>query len=97
MIPEYNRWREIKSVFSRLWNVIWHRGTADMPLSARAYLEGMPQRNGIDVFFMRLKAERHHCRNWAYVETWRALDTIQKAKCSGLYNEVVRDRSKQGR
>ncbi len=87
MIPEYNRWREIKSVFSRLWNVIWHRGTADVPLSARAYLENMPQKDGIDRFFYWLKKEENHCRNWAYVEAYRAREIVRKAVEKGLLDK----------
>ena len=87
MMMKYSRWREIKSVFSRLWNVIWHRGTADLPLSARAYLEDMPQRNGIDRFFYWLKKEENHCRNWAYVEAHRAREIVRKAIEKGLLEE----------
>jgi hypothetical protein len=87
MITEYNRWREIKSVFSRLWNVIWHRGTADIPLSARAYLEDMPQKNGIDRFFYWRRKEENHCRNWAYVESHCAREIVRKAIERGLLEE----------
>jgi hypothetical protein len=58
-----------------------------MPLSARAYLEDMPHRNGIDRFFYWLKKEENHCRNWAYVEAYRAREIVRKAIEKGLLEE----------
>jgi hypothetical protein len=87
-LPPYSRWREIKSLFSRAWNVIRYRGTADMSLSARAYLEVMPQRFSINEFYRSWADEDDHCRDWAWVETYRALDTIAMAEKRGILPSV---------
>lgn len=72
-------WREIGSCGSRLVNVLFFGGTADISLSARAYLEGMERtRRRIDAVFAWL-GDPDHCRKWAAVEVGRAREVVEKA------------------
>jgi hypothetical protein len=86
--PPYSRWREAKSLISRAVNVFFYRGTADMPLSARAHLEQMPIESRINSVFHFIRGEVGHCEEWAKVETHRALEVIERAEAVGILPAV---------
>jgi hypothetical protein len=79
----HSRAREALSCFSRLLNVLFFKGDADISLSARAHRDGMVSlERRIDWFFSALTGEEGHCRAWWDVELGRSQDqvSIQNAR-----------------
>jgi len=69
--------REIGSCGSRLVNVLFFGGTADVSLSARVYLEGMAKtQKVIDTVFSWF-GDYNHCQRWAEVEVNRAKEIVE--------------------
>jgi len=59
--------------------VLFFGGTADVSLSARAYLDGRHcLRRRIDAVFAWF-GDIDHCRKWAEVEVERAREVVEKA------------------